>query len=163
MRCMLPEKINCPMLEMWAMVDFTFPMYYSQLVRSRWGSMGYWEVLPQQCPPADAADVAISEAYRLVGANPPAKDHFASYAKLGKPKPPTVDPCSWASCSLFTSLTHLRNMSALPKIRDAGAPFVAKLSLPVGAGMSRLKRKHVDFWMFDTFDPTSAVSQVEPV
>ncbi|RWJ96997.1 hypothetical protein [Mesorhizobium sp.] len=151
------------MLKTLPAIDFLQLAGYANSQGAIGGLMGYWEDLPQQCPPATAADVAINEAYRLVGANPPEKEHFASYAKRGRPVPPTVDPCSWASCSFFTSIEHIRNMPSLPKIRDNGSSFVAKLSVPVGAGMSRKKGKHIDFWMFDTFDPVSATIKVEPI
>jgi hypothetical protein len=125
--------------------------------------MGYWENLPQQCPPAEAQDVAIEVAYRVVYADPPQKDDFASHAKLGKKAPESVDPCAWASCSMCTRIDRMRNFAGLPKVRGKGPTFVAKLSIPAGSGMSLKKGYHIDFWMFDTFDPVAATIEAEAV
>lgn len=46
----------------------------------------------------------------------------------------------------------------MPKLRYPNA-HVSTLSIPSGAGYSLIKKKHVDFWMFDGFDPVAAISQ----
>ena len=125
--------------------------------------MGYWEALPQECPPVRAVDTKIEAVYRVVHSNPPQKGHFESYAKQGKKAPPGVDECSWASCSLCTCIDKIRNFAGLPKVRDRGPCFVATLTIPAGAGKSVTKGKHIDFWMFDTFDPVAATVAVEAV
>lgn len=125
--------------------------------------MVFKEALPAQCPPDGATDKAIREAYRLVKAAHPQGDDFASHAHLGKQRPEVVGECQWASCSLFTSLMHVKNMPSLPKLRAQGNRFVAKLSVPRGAGVSLCKGVHVDFWMYATFDPTAAVEAVEQI
>lgn len=122
--------------------------------------MGFWEILPPQCPPIEAVDVAIVQAYRVVYSNPPAKEHFASFAKLGRPKPPHVNDCTYASCSLCTCIDKMRTLAGLPKVR-AKNPFIAALSIPQGAGRSMIKDKHISFWMYDTFDPVAATLHVE--
>ncbi len=125
--------------------------------------MGYWEALPQECPPAHAVDKKIEAVYRVVHSDPPQKEHFESHAKQGKKAPPGMDECCWASCSLCTSIDKMRNFAGLPKVRDRGPCFVATLAIPVGAGKSVTKGKHIDFWMFDTFDPVAATVAVEAV
>ena len=40
-------------------------------------------------------------------------------------------------------------------------PFVAKLKIAASSGHVLEKSKHIDFWMFDTFDPLAAVVQVQ--
>ncbi len=57
--------------------------------------MGFWEKLPEQCPPAEAVEEEIELAYRLVFSNPALVDHFKSHAALGVPKPPKVDDCRY--------------------------------------------------------------------
>lgn len=123
--------------------------------------MQYWEDLPDQCPPVGAQDVAIEPAYRIVFSQPPHKEHFASHKKLGRMPTPETDECRFASCSLFLKLAPAKKLAGLPKIRAKGG-FIAKLAIPTGAGMSFIKNQHVDFWMFDGFDPISATVEVEP-
>lgn len=121
--------------------------------------MEYWEQLPPQCPPATAADVALSGAFRIVFNNPPTKDDFKSKRALGHEMEPDGDECRFSSCSLFTCVRKVGNVAGLPKVR-ARNPFVASIDVPVGAGKSLTRKKHVDFWMYSTFDPVGAVVDV---
>lgn len=122
--------------------------------------MPFKEPLPNQCPPESASDSEITEAWRLVSANPPTQDDFKSHAALGKTMPPGVDPCRWSSCSLIA--TGPAAKALLPKIR-ARKTHIAKLSIPTGSGLYVKQKSHIDFWMFSEFDPTLSVVDVEPV
>lgn len=125
--------------------------------------MKFWEVLPAQCPPAKAADIEISDAYRCVTSSTPTKNDFLSQAAKKLKLGPLGDPCKHASCSLFTCSEKAKNIAyRLPKPREGG-PFVAQLTIGSGAGVSLIKNKHVDFWMYDTFDPVAVIKKVETV
>jgi hypothetical protein len=126
--------------------------------------MGYMEALPLQCPPQDAQDVAYSLAFRIVFSNPPTNDDFKSRAALGMATPAGVSDCRNASCSLSADVIKLRNQALLPKFR-AKKPKIAHLSIGIGSGRScmNVKSSHIDFWMYDTFNPISATSLVEDV
>ena len=125
--------------------------------------MEYRESLPLQCPPEGAADQDIALAYRAVMANPPTPACFDSQAKRNRPPTALVDPCRHASCSLFTCREKATNIaSRLPKPRDGG-PYVAAVTIPIGAGRSIIKKQHVDLWFYKDFDPTTVVIQVETV
>ena len=120
----------------------------------------FLESLPPNCPPADAADVAYNSVCRFLLSNPPSDSDFASYAAQGRPPPDGVDACRWASVSFF--LTKGTGMKRLPKVRER-FKFVTCLRIPKGAGLSKEKRGHVDFWFFKTFDPLSAVLETESI
>lgn len=125
--------------------------------------MEYWEPLPLQCPPEDAADQSIALAYRAVMSNPPTAACFASQAARDRPMSELGDPCKHASCSLFTCRDKATNIAGrLPKPRDGG-PYLASMAIPVGAGRSLIKRRHVDLWFYKHFNPTTAVIVVETV
>jgi len=124
--------------------------------------MPYWEPLPEQCPPAEAEDIAIDIAYRVVFTNPPKQEQFASLKALGRDMPPGTDECRFASCSLWSCPTQVRKIAGLPKVRIQN-PLIAELQIAQGSGTSITKNKHIDFWIYDSFDPTLAVVKVEDV
>ena len=39
--------------------------------------------------------------------------------------------------------------------------YVAKLKIQAGSGFTLIANGHIDFWMFDTFDPLSAIVHVK--
>lgn len=39
--------------------------------------------------------------------------------------------------------------------------FIAQLGIAAGSGKLVLSKGHIDFWMYDTFDPVSAIIAVE--
>lgn len=118
------------------------------------------EQLPDSCPTDGAIDQPITIAYRVVQSPTPTETDFHSHALLGKPLSPTMDACRWSSCSLFVCKTTVMELAQrMPKLRFPNA-HVSTLSIPSGAGYSLIKKKkHVDFWMFDGFDPVAAISQ----
>ena len=122
--------------------------------------MGYWEELPLQCPPAEASEDAIELAYRVVYSNPPNREHFRSQRYLNRQLSPGGDECRHASCSLCATIERARLFCGLPKVK-AKVPLIAHMSIPQGSGRQLTKKDHIDFWIYDDFDPCSAVVEVE--
>lgn len=118
--------------------------------------MPFKEDLPlDQCPPADAVEDEIAEAFRMVYNSPPADKDFWSKKKLGEGML-SDDECGHASCSLNLSSLKAVRLAQMPKPREKGA-MVAKVKIPAGAGKwTKNKKKHVHFWMYAEFDPCSA-------
>jgi hypothetical protein len=121
----------------------------------------YGEELPDQCPPEDALDDPLPEVYRLVATASPVANDFASKASLGLEKPVSTKAtdCEWASCSLSLSADELLKIKGLRR----RLRYVAKLSIPAGAGKHRTKGKslHVDFWRYSSFELATAVQTVK--
>ena len=42
-------------------------------------------------------------------------------------------------------------------------PYLAKIDIPAGSGQVKINTKsdHVDFWMYENYDPVSHVTNVE--
>jgi len=119
--------------------------------------------LPDQCPPAEAVEDAIAEAYRMVFANPPSEDDFKSKRALGLAIPAGHDECGFASCSLNTEFIHAQRLAQLPKPREKGA-MVAKVAIPPRWGKwIKNSKKHIHYWMYDEFDHTKVVIEVVTV
>jgi hypothetical protein len=117
--------------------------------------MEFCEELPPQCPPPEAEDIAIEEAWRVVSGAELTAEDFYSHARKQIPKRPTATDCDHASCSLFTSRDKVAALaSRLPKTRIAN-PWIARVAIPVGAGLSVANKKtlHVHLWMYKSFDP----------
>lgn len=117
------------------------------------------EGLPNGCPPVDAIDLAYEAIVRFLPANPPAQDHFDSHAAKGKPRPKSINPCVWASCSFLRDKATA--LKYLPKIRG-NYKLLALLTIPKGAGLSK-GDKHIDFWFFESFDPLCAITDIESI
>jgi hypothetical protein len=123
--------------------------------------VGYRENLPaKNCPPAESHEGECGEAWRLLPAKKPTAADFASNAAKGEPLPrPDADPCRWASCSLFTNMDALiRSRNTFKKLRKMA--FAAQVKIVTGSGRLLVENDHIDFWMFDTFDPLAAVLDV---
>jgi hypothetical protein len=123
--------------------------------------MAFFEELPDQCPPATAADQAYGPAYRIMPDASPKIEHFWSHKLRGLNKPNGVDDCRFCSCSLFTDPMAARAVARLPKMRPHST-HIASVNIPTGAGVSMFgaNSNHVDFWMYDTFDMVGAVADV---
>ncbi|WP_309574387.1 hypothetical protein [Rhizobium sp. AP16] len=120
--------------------------------------MAYLETLPDQCPPAEALDQAFGPAYRFVDSSAFCVEQYYSHQRLGLPKPSTVDDCHYSSCSLFISKEAAERIARMPKKRET-ITHLAELHIPIGSGRSKFgKRQHVDFWMYDTFDVSTAIT-----
>lgn len=116
------------------------------------------EKLPKGCPPGNASSKGFEEVYRLVDNNPPVQTDFDSHEALGLKRIHGACPCRWASCSLFIKKQAALSLKKLPKFKEK---FVASMAIPDNVGVSRVRKGHVDFWMFKSFDPTAAVLDVE--
>ena len=126
--------------------------------RQKWNALettlDFAEQLPEQCPPADASDVELEEVYRLVRSKNVDIEVFKSHAALGKVPPKGMDLCRWSSCSLLLD----GKRSKLPALKDCD--WAARLVVPKGAGMSKQKKNHVDFWCGKHFSLEGAVVEV---
>jgi len=89
----------------------------------------------------------------------PAPDHFASNQAKGETPPPGFDLCRWASCSLFGDMATVQKKRKLPKLKNY--PFIAELKITAASGRMMEKSAHIDFWMSETFDPITAIVQVQ--
>lgn len=117
--------------------------------------MGFREVLPAGCPPANSHNGACAIAFRFVSTATPKADAFESYATKGGLPPDGVDPCRWASCSLYPDLATVNKKRKLPGLKKYG--FVAEIIIKAGSGHLIEDSKHIDFWMYDTFDPVASI------
>lgn len=120
----------------------------------------YGEVLPEQCPPAHANDNGYPQAFRLVANDPPVAADFRSKAAEGKACAKNVDPCQWASCSLFTAWPG--ELVKLGRIRRRYS-HVATLSIQQGVGRSLAASGHVDYWRYANVDLSSFVTAVAEI
>src|SRR5271157_4434800 len=121
--------------------------------------MKFREALPDGCPPNHASEGAWPQAFRLLAAAKPEPAHFLS-SSAAKPCPSGVDPCRWASCSLYTNLQTLKKKrETFPKLRKMS--FFAELNIAANSGKTLNDgNNHLDFWMFDHFDPIKAITKV---
>jgi hypothetical protein len=116
-------------------------------------------MLPVACPPAAACDIACEEAYRLLPSDRPQPVDFDSEAAKGKLMPLGMnDPCRWASCSLFCDMETIKKKLNLKNFRKY--THVARISVAAGSGMQLRIGRHIDFWMYDTFDPLKEIVHV---
>lgn len=111
------------------------------------------EQLPASCPPAEAVAVNYETIWRYVNSNPPIESDFQSHAMRNKNPPPGVDPCRWASCSLFL-IDNVNNLAykALPKVKKK-YKFLAQLKVTHLCGVTLSNGRHVDFWRFSGVIP----------
>jgi hypothetical protein len=123
------------------------------------GTVKFREILPAGCPPKDAQDIECADAFRFIPAATAALAHFASNAAKQETPPPGIDACRWASCSLYTDMATVQKKRKLKKLRSY--IHVAKLKIGAGSGYLIIANSHIDFWMFETFDPVAAVVHVE--
>ena len=122
--------------------------------------MGFREKLPSDCPPRGCHQNGHLIAFRLCLSAQPSVTDFASEAAKDVAVPEGVDLCRWSSCSLFTDLdTVKKKRNTFKKLKKF--VHVAELAIGPKAGHSLESNKHIDFWMFDTFDPIAAIVRVE--
>lgn len=119
--------------------------------------MGFREPLPDNCPPADAHEGACACAFRFVSTNSPTASDFDSYAAQGNPLPDGIGVCAcrWASCSLFPDLETARKKRKLKSLRKYR--YVAELNIAEKSGRLKVSYAHIDFWMYENFDPIAAI------
>jgi hypothetical protein len=121
-------------------------------------AMNFRDTLPNGCPPNHASEEGYSQAFRLLSAAKPELGHFLPNS-AEKQCPTGVDPCRWASCSLYTNLDTLRKKrQTFPRLRKM--LFFAEISIAANSGKIVHENDHLDFWMFFSFDPIKAISKV---
>jgi hypothetical protein len=123
-------------------------------------NVGFLEPLPAGCPPDNAHEGACANVFRLTVGPNPTLDDFASKAALKEPMPPRLDPCRWASCSLFPSPDVVQKKRNTFK-RLKAFKYAARLNISAGSGKLIRDETHIDFWVYDTFDPGQAIVSVE--
>lgn len=127
-------------------------------------SKKFKETLPANCPPSQAEHLSDQLVIRFVPQKPATPDHFMSSAAKGDPRPRSVSPCRWASCSVFEATIKPEKIDGLlkyPKLRSM--KFQAFLKINSTAGVcTTADSGHIDLWMYDSFDPVAAVARYEP-
>jgi hypothetical protein len=126
--------------------------------------MAFLEKLPNGCPPPTAHDGACEIAFRFVLNEAPGTDAFASQAALaseGEKPPAGVDLCRWSSCSMYLDMETVAKKRKIKSLQKY--PFVAQLKIQAGSGHILENNKHIDFWMYDTFDPLAAIVVINGV
>ena len=119
------------------------------------------EVMPESCPPANASELERQEAYRFVEASDVTIDDFKSKAALGLSVPPNMCACKWASCSLIPGEYPNSKIRKLPLFKHRN--FMARVQIDEQSGIGAKTERHIDLWMYATFDPTSAVKEIIPI
>lgn len=119
--------------------------------------MGFRESLPADCPPTHAHEDECARAFRFVLAKSPVVGDFASHAAKQMPLPEGIDvcPCRWASCSLYSDLATVHKKRKIKSLKKY--PFIAELKIAAKSGRLVENSGHIDFWMYDTFDPLAAI------
>jgi hypothetical protein len=119
--------------------------------------MGFRESLPDNCPPIQAHERECPHAFRFVATKTPVAGDFDSYAAKQVPLPEglNVCPCRWASCSLYPDLATVYKKRKIKSLKKY--PFVAELTIAANIGRLVEDLSHIDFWMYDTFDPLTAI------
>ncbi|CAG1023249.1 hypothetical protein MTYM_02302 [Methylococcales bacterium] len=95
--------------------------------------MNYRELLPENCPPDQAEEIATARVvYRLVRCNPPVLDDFRSQ-RAEKPGAifSGVDECKARGVSVYANLADCDKTLKLPRFRSH---HVCKVALDQGAG-----------------------------
>ena len=118
----------------------------------------YLEPLPEECPPNDAVEKEYPEVWRALPSDHVLDEHFFSKTKAGNKLPEGMDPCRFASCSLYTAHSPAAKMLKFPKFQGGA---VAKLTIPGAAGRAKKKKQHVDFWAYSEFKFLDFVLEVK--
>ena len=121
------------------------------------------ETLPEQCPPNEATPLSDAVLIRLAKKATPTLECFSSHAARGLPIRGDVDPCCHASCSFFEhdeKGEQLNAMRLLPRFKNFTHAFLLSVGPEAGLALVSAK-KHVDLWMFKSFNPVAAVTTVQ--
>lgn len=102
--------------------------------------MTYLEILPENCPPADANSIENERiVFRLVNNNPPLPLDFRSQ-RAEKPNATfSVNECYARGLSVYSEQKALDDARKLPRWKNS---FVCQLKLTEGAGMIQKTFKH---------------------
>jgi hypothetical protein len=120
------------------------------------------ESLPDRCPPDDASEPAGQTLIRLVVGETPGQCEFASHTALGIPCHDDSLLCEWASCSMFLPSYEKHRIKGLLKYRRLKKKtHVAFVQIDKDSGKVQIKdSKHVDLWMFKSFNPVDNIVKV---
>lgn len=120
------------------------------------------ESLPESCPPSTAT--ALNGTFlRLVETTTVSPNSFLSRTALGLTPLPGKE-CSCSACSLIVpSVTReaLADLTKYPKLKKMTS--VAILTVSPNDGVGEIGGKHIDYWMYSTFDPVKNVSHVTEI
>ena len=107
----------------------------------------YREILPADCPPADAEEITVPRiVYRLVDNDPPVAADFASWrAQNPGVQPRTASECAARGLSVFSRSRDVRNLIELSGAKEAR---VCQVTLERGAGRIQKigGRSHYTWW-----------------
>lgn len=117
--------------------------------------MCYREQLPEGCPPPTATRIeATQEFYRLIRADPPTDEDFASWRALhpDRPLPEGQTECGVRGLSLFGRRTDVERRRGLASLRNH--QVVCTVTLELGAGRVQRTRggSHHTWWPLADFD-----------
>ena len=115
--------------------------------------MTYRESLPDDCPPADAGEIAATRVvYRLVRNNPPTDDDFRSQ-RAERPDRVfrDVSECQARGVSVFASLNVAERLSTRGSLQGMA---VCQVTLNPGAGSILITggRSHHTWWPLADYD-----------
>lgn len=117
------------------------------------------------CPPEDAVPPEEALVIRLAKTPTPTAACFRSHAARGLPIRGDTSPCRHASCSVFFNdekCEQLNAMRRLPHFRSFTHAFLLRVTPTSGLALAGAE-KHLDLWMFKSFDPVAAVEEVAPM
>lgn len=115
-----------------------------------------FSALPPQCPPNPRDTSALSPVYRVLSSGATAVNFdWLSHAERGEKLQPGMDPCRFASLSLFKNTSVVTKYKNLRHLTHA-----AELSIPAGVGAHVTKNAHVDFWCADGQSVATHVVQI---
>jgi len=122
------------------------------------------EELPAQCPPADAGPLLPQRLLRLTENQSFTDADFMSHAALGRPCF-NGKHCEWSACSMFLptiSKTQLDDLRRFPNLRRKSVVAYVEVNQQSGVGTIS-KTKHVNLWMFKSYDPVKHITRWVPV
>jgi hypothetical protein len=116
----------------------------------------YWQ---DDCPPADAIDAA-GKVYRVVKADPPTLDDFATHFETGRL--PKASACLRCGLSVFREVQDAIHLKKLfPKI----GKWVAEGDLYPSHGKTKLtsgkQPTHTTWWVYENVDRRQPFSVIE--
>lgn len=119
----------------------------------------YREGLPPACPPIDAVDADGSVFWRLFPKDPITSNDFDSqYHKDNNRKFP--DDCEARAVSLFTTKEKCEDIRKFRRMSHL--KYVASVEISPGSGKYKVaKSGHVNWWIYQKFDPLASCSALE--
>lgn len=125
-------------------------------------NLKFAENLPAQCPNGGASRELRQGYWRFVmvkyaeGLSAVDSKAFSSQHGRGLICPPTIDPCDWASCSMFSE-PRARKMALISPFKNK--PAVC-LDITPDAGPSRLDEDgHLHLWRLKDYDLTQDITE----